>query len=189
MTEPDEFEEPSESLPPDELDRVLERAFRADADGSTGRKPGGEPWETPEQIGSFKILKVLGEGGMGTVYLAEQQEPVRRRVALKVIKLGMDSKQVLRRFELERQALAMMEHSNIAKVFEAGTTERGQPYFAMEYVKGRPITKYADDHKLGIAERLKLFLMVCSGVQHAHTKGVIHRDLTPNNVMVTVQDG
>ncbi len=143
----------------------------------------------PEQIGPYRILSVLGEGGMGTVYVAEQREPVRRRVALKVIKLGMDSKQVLHRFEAERQALAMMEHSNIARVYEAGTTERGQPFFAMEYVRGKPITRYCDEHKLSLEERLVLFRQLCSGVQHAHQKGVIHRDLKPSNVLITVQDG
>ncbi len=120
----------------------------------------------PDQIGPFKILDVLGEGGMGTVYVAEQKEPIRRRVALKVIKLGMDSKQVLLRFEAERQALAMMEHSNISRVYDAGTTERGQPYFAMEYVKGEPITRYCDEHKLSLEERLSLFGQLCSGVRH-----------------------
>lgn len=143
----------------------------------------------PDRIGPYKILDLLGEGGMGTVYLAEQREPVRRRVALKVIKLGMDSVEVLRRFELERQALAMMEHPNIAKVFDVGTTERGQPYFAMEFVKGRPITEYCDASRMGVVDRLKLFQQVCSGVQHAHQKGVTHRDLTPRNVLVTDQDG
>ncbi|MBI5851555.1 MAG: SUMF1/EgtB/PvdO family nonheme iron enzyme [Planctomycetes bacterium] len=143
----------------------------------------------PDRIGPYKILDLLGEGGMGTVYLAEQREPVRRRVALKVIKLGMDSVEVLRRFELERQALAMMEHPNIAKVFDVGTTERGQPYFAMEFVKGRPITDYCDAARMDVADRLALFQQVCGGVQHAHQKGVTHRDLTPRNVLVTDQDG
>ncbi len=137
----------------------------------------------PEQIGPYRVLSVLGEGGMGTVYIAEQKKPVRRRVALKVIKLGMDSVMVLRRFEAERQALAMMEHSNIARVYEAGTTDRGQPFFAMEYVKGKPITQYCDDQKLSLEERIDLFRQVCSGVQHAHLKGVIHRDLKPSNVL------
>ncbi len=143
----------------------------------------------PEAIASYRILGLLGEGGMGTVYLAEQSRPVRREVALKVIKLGMDSAQVLQRFELERQALALMEHPNIANVFDAGTTELGQPYFAMEYVRGEPILEYADSHALSVNERLRLFQQVCNGVQHAHLKGVVHRDLTPRNVLVTEQDG
>ncbi len=156
----------------------------------TGRESGGvDPGSRPESIGPYRILSVLGEGGMGTVYLAEQREPVRRRVALKVIKLGMDSKMVLARFEAERQALAMMEHSNIARIFDAALTESGQPYFAMEYVKGEPITHYCDENKLGLDDRLELFTQICSAVQHAHNKGVIHRDLTPNNVLVTMQDG
>ncbi|MHC5064585.1 MAG: protein kinase domain-containing protein [Planctomycetota bacterium] len=143
----------------------------------------------PERIGPYKILSNLGEGGMGMVYLAEQKEPVRRRVALKVIKLGMDSKSVLHRFEGERQALAMMEHGNIARVLEAGTTETGQPFFAMEYVRGIPLNEYCDNNKLGLQERIELFRQVCSGVQHAHHKGIIHRDLKPGNILVTVQDG
>ncbi len=155
---------------------------------STPRPPTPQP-RRPERIGHYKILSVLGEGGMGTVYLAEQRKPVRRRVALKVVKLGMDSKAVLQRFGAERQALAMMEHGSIARVYDCGITERGQPYFAMEYVKGEPITSYCDDNKLALPDRLDLFLQICSGVQHAHNKGVIHRDLTPNNVLVTVQDG
>ncbi|MBK8977447.1 MAG: SUMF1/EgtB/PvdO family nonheme iron enzyme [Planctomycetes bacterium] len=145
--------------------------------------------ERPESIGRYRILDVLGQGGMGTVYLAEQREPVRRRVAVKVIKLGMDSQQILARFEMERQALALMEHPNIARVLDAGTTERGQPFFVMEYVKGLPIVDYADEHRLSIEERLRLFQAVCLGVQHAHQKGVVHRDLTPGNVLVVEQDG
>ncbi len=141
------------------------------------------------QIPPYHILSELGSGGMGTVYLAEQRAPIKRRVALKVIKLGMDTKAVLARFEAERQALAMMDHTSIAKVFDVGVTPQGRPYFAMEYVKGVPITRYCDDNKLSIEDRLALFRQVCSGVQHAHTKGVIHRDLTPNNVLVSVQDG
>ena len=142
-----------------------------------------------EQIGPYRILERIGEGGMGTVYLAEQKAPVRRRVALKVVKLGMDSKAVLTRFEAERRALSMMEHSCIATVFDAGITEHGRPYFAMEYVKGIPITDYCDQNKLGLQERIELFRKVCSGVQHAHLKGVMHRDLKPSNVLVTLQDG
>ncbi|MFY9341665.1 MAG: bifunctional serine/threonine-protein kinase/formylglycine-generating enzyme family protein [Planctomycetota bacterium] len=145
--------------------------------------------QQPLLIGPYHVLETLGEGGMGVVYLAEQREPVRRRVALKVIKAGMDSKAVLRRFEAERQALAMMEHSCIATVLDAGLTSTGQPFFAMEYVKGIPITEYCDLHKLGLPERIALFQKVCSGVQHAHLKGVMHRDIKPSNVLVTLQDG
>ena len=140
----------------------------------------------PDRIGPFKILEVLGEGGMGIVYLAEQREPVRRRVALKVIKPGMDSKAVIARFEAERQALAMMDHPNIAKIFDAGTTPDGRPYFVMEHVKGEPITAYADRHLLTTKERLELFIQVCQAVQHAHSKTVIHRDIKPTNVLVAV---
>jgi serine/threonine protein kinase/formylglycine-generating enzyme required for sulfatase activity len=147
------------------------------------------PAERPEQIGPYRILSVIGEGGMGTVYLADQKTPVRRRVALKVIKLGMDSKAVVARFDAERQALSLMEHSSIAKVFDCGLSERGQPYFAMEYVKGIPITDYCDQNKLPLKDRIGLFQQVCSGIQHAHLKGVMHRDLKPDNVLVTLQDG
>ena len=126
---------------------------------------------------------------MGTVYLAEQREPIRRRVALKVVKLGMDTAQVLARFNNERQALAMMDHPNIARIFDAGATGRGRPYFVMEYIEGAPITQYCDRKRMTTRERLALFLAVCRAVQHAHQKGVIHRDLKPSNVLVTEQDG
>ena len=140
-------------------------------------------------IGPYKLLQEIGEGGMGVVYMAEQETPVRRKVALKVIKLGMDTKQVIARFEAERQALALMDHGNIARVFDAGATEAGRPYFVMELVRGVPIDKYCDTHKLGMTERLGLFVEVCQAVQHAHQKGIIHRDLKPTNVMVTSHDG
>jgi serine/threonine protein kinase/tetratricopeptide (TPR) repeat protein len=142
----------------------------------------------PERIGSYRVLQKVGEGGMGEVYEAEQTEPVRRRVALKIIKWGMDTKEVVARFESERQALALMDHPNIARVFEAGATEQGRPYFAMEFVKGVPITEYCDTHRLNTEERLGLFTAVCQGVQHAHQRGVIHRDMKPSNVLVTVLD-
>jgi non-specific serine/threonine protein kinase/serine/threonine-protein kinase len=145
--------------------------------------------EHPERIGPFRILQVLGEGGMGIVYEAEQTQPVRRRVALKVMKLGMDTKEVVARFEAERQALAVMEHASIAKVFEAGVTDRGRPYFVMEAVRGVPINEYCDNRKLSTRERLELFMSACQAVQHAHQKGVIHRDLKPSNVLVTEQEG
>jgi serine/threonine protein kinase len=126
---------------------------------------------------------------MGTVYLAEQCEPNRRRVALKVVKLGMDTAQVLARFDNERQALAMMDHPNIARIFDAGATSSGRPYFVMEYIEGAPITEYCDRKRLTAKDRLALFLAICRAVQHAHQKGAIHRDLKPSNVLVTEQDG
>src|SRR5262249_17021115 len=134
-------------------------------------------------------LEVIGEGGMGTVYLAEQSQPVRRKVALKVIKPGMDTKQVVARFEAERQALAMMDHPNLAKAHDAGATESRRPYFGMELVRGIPITAYCDREQFSIPDRLELFVLVCRAVQHAHQKGVIHRDLKPSNILVTVIDG
>ncbi|MHC4103288.1 MAG: serine/threonine protein kinase, partial [Planctomycetota bacterium] len=140
-------------------------------------------------IGRYRLLEEIGEGGFGTVYMAEQQSPVRRMVAFKIIKLGMDTKQVIARFEAERQALAMMEHPNIAKVLDAGATETGRPYFVMELVKGVPLGEYCDTEGLSTVERLKLFIEVCHAVQHAHQKGVIHRDIKPSNVMVTMHDG
>jgi serine/threonine protein kinase/tetratricopeptide (TPR) repeat protein len=156
----------------------------------------GEPATTPaadaavgSRIGPYRLLQLLGEGGMGSVWVAEQTEPIKRRVALKLIKPGMDSAQVLRRFEQERQALALMDHTHIAKVLDAGTTEAGRPYFVMELVKGVPITKYCDRLQLPIRDRLALFLPVCAAIQHAHQKGIIHRDLKPSNVLVCIQDG
>ncbi len=143
------------------------------------------PLPDPERIGNYQILERLGEGGMGTVYAAMQEKPVRRKVALKVIKLGMDSAQVVARFEAERQALALMNHEHIAQVYDGGIDESGRPYFAMEYVPGVPITDFCDRHKLSTLERLELFLDVCDAVQHAHQKGIIHRDLKPTNVLVT----
>ncbi|MBL9172596.1 MAG: protein kinase [Verrucomicrobiales bacterium] len=141
------------------------------------------------RIGRYKLLQQVGEGGMGVVYMAEQEEPVRRRVALKIIKLGMDSRQVVARFEAERQALAMMDHPNIAKVLDGGATESGRPYFVMELVQGVPITEFCDRARLSAKDRLKLFTQVCQAVQHAHQKGIIHRDLKPSNVLVTLHDG
>jgi non-specific serine/threonine protein kinase/serine/threonine-protein kinase len=144
--------------------------------------------ESPETISGYRIVRKIGEGGMGLVYEAEQLQPVRRKVALKVIKAGMDSKTVVARFESERQALAMMNHPNIARVYDAGTTEQGRPYFAMEYISGEPITRYCDDHRLETRERLELFTQLCEGVQHAHQKGIIHRDIKPTNVLVRILD-
>jgi len=141
------------------------------------------------RVGRYRLLRPLGEGGCGEVYLAEQEEPVRRRVALKVIKLGMDTKNVIARFEAERQALALMDHPNIAKVLDAGATETGRPYFVMELVGGVKITTYCDEHHLEARPRLDLFIQVCQAIQHAHQKGVIHRDIKPSNILVSVQDG
>ncbi|MBT5926398.1 MAG: serine/threonine protein kinase, partial [Verrucomicrobia bacterium] len=141
------------------------------------------------QIGRYKILQPLGEGGMGAVFMAEQTEPVIRKVALKIIKLGMDTRNVVARFEAERQALALMDHPNIAKVLDAGATDSGRPYFVMELVRGVPITEYCDKNKLSTLDRLKLFIPVCQAIQHAHHKGIIHRDIKPSNVMVTLHDG
>jgi len=147
------------------------------------------PTPAPETIGPYRILGVLGEGGMGTVYEAAETGPVRRRVALKIVRAGLNSREVLARFALERQALALMNHEGIAKVYHAGETERGEPYFAMELVHGLPITDYCDTQRLNPRQRLELFSTVCLAVQHAHQKGVIHRDLKPSNIIVTEQDG
>src|SRR6266446_3025476 len=146
-----------------------------------GEKPG-------DRIGRYKLLQRIGEGGCGVVYMAEQAEPVRRRVALKIIKPGMDTHSVIARFEAERQALALMDHPNIAHVFDAGATENGRPYFVMELVRGIKITEYCDQHNLATAARLDLFVQVCHAVQHAHQKGIIHRDIKPSNVLVTRSD-
>ena len=140
-------------------------------------------------IGPYRLLEMVGEGGMGEVWLAEQKQPVRRRVALKLIKAGMDTREVVARFESERQALALMDHPAIAKVFDAGSTPQGRPYFVMEYVTGVPITTYCDTHKLTTQERLELFIRVCEGVQHAHQKAILHRDLKPSNILVSEVDG
>ncbi len=145
--------------------------------------------ETGKIIGHYHLLQKIGEGGMGEVWLAEQKEPVRRRVALKLVKAGMNTREVMSRFESERQALALMEHPAIAKVFDAGSTPEGAPYFAMEYVAGIPITEYCDNHRLSIQERLELFTQVCEGVRHAHQKAVIHRDLKPSNILAAEVDG
>jgi serine/threonine protein kinase len=142
-----------------------------------------------DRIGRYKLLEQIGEGGCGIVYMAEQEEPIRRRVALKVIKLGMDTRQVIARFEAERQALALMDHPNIAKVHDAGATATGRPYFVMELVRGLRITDYCNDKRLPTGKRLELFIQVCQAVQHAHQKGIIHRDLKPSNILVTVNDG
>src|SRR5690348_15168612 len=141
------------------------------------------------RIGRYKLLQKLGEGGCGIVYMAEQEEPVKRRVALKVIKLGMDTRQVIARFEGGRQALALMDHPHIAKVLDGGATSTGRPYFVMELVPGIPITRYCDENRLDTIQRLELFILVCQAVQHAHQKGIIHRDIKPSNILVADHDG
>src|SRR5262245_15402418 len=139
-------------------------------------------------IGPYKLLEQIGEGGMGLVFMAEQTQPVRRKVAVKILKPGMETRQVVARFEAERQALAIMDHPNIAKILDGGATPSGRPYFVMELVKGVPLTEFCDQHHLTPRQRLELFLSVCAAVQHAHTKGIIHRDLKPSNILVTMHD-
>ncbi len=142
-----------------------------------------------KRVGHYKLLQKIGEGGCGVVYMAEQDRPVRRRIALKVIKLGMDTKNVIARFEAEQQALAMMDHPNIARVLDAGATETGRPFFVMELVRGVKITQYCDENNLDTGQRLELFIQICQAIQHAHQKGIIHRDIKPSNVLVTLHDG
>lgn len=154
-----------------------------------GEVPGPGGGGHPSHIGPYRIRRVLGEGGMGLVYEAEQTEPLSRMVAIKIIKLGMDTLEVVQRFATERQALAAMDHPSIAKAFDAGATEAGRPYFVMELIRGVPLTEYCDTHKLSTRQRIELFIEICQGVQHAHQKGVIHRDLKPSNLLVTIQDG
>jgi eukaryotic-like serine/threonine-protein kinase len=161
--------------------------FLGGKDGSTVRLPADR--EEPIRVGRYRLLQKLGEGGCGLVFMAEQTEPVRRRVALKIIKPGMDTRQVLARFEAERQALAMMDHPNIARVLDAGATDAGRPYFVMELVRGIPITEYCERNRLNVTQRLRLFITVCQAVQHAHLKGIIHRDIKPSNILVTSDDG
>jgi serine/threonine protein kinase/tetratricopeptide (TPR) repeat protein len=177
---------PTADLPPDESARET-ADFSTRPEAADNSAPAGEA--VGSRVGPYTLVQKLGEGGMGSVWVAQQTEPVKRRVALKVIKPGMDSAQVLRRFEAERQALALMDHTNIAKVLDAGTTPAGRLYFVMELVKGVPITTYCDELNLSIRERLELFVPVCQAIQHAHQKGVIHRDVKPSNVLVAVQDG
>ncbi len=160
-----------------------------DESGSLFDVDAAESSTHPENVGPYRLIRELGFGGMGQVWLAEQTEPVRRLIALKLIRAGMFDAAVVHRFQAERQSLAIMDHPAIAKVFDAGTTPMGQPYFAMEYVAGLPITDYCDQKKVGIRERLTLFLQVCEGVRHAHQKAIIHRDLKPSNILVVEVDG
>src|SRR5262249_5740314 len=174
----------------------LPPAGAEDATGvpAPGRLPETEDYGDPTArvgsvlAGKYKLIEEIGEGGMGSVYLAQQTEPVKRAVAVKVVKAGMDSRAVLARFEAERQALALMDHPNIARVLDAGTTDGGRPFFVMELVKGTPITRYCDEHKLAPRQRLELFVPVCQAIQHAHQKGIIHRDIKPSNVLVALYD-
>jgi serine/threonine protein kinase len=163
------------------------------SDDSVGALPNVLTGEPPKRdlspFGPYDPIQILGEGGMATVYLAEQQRPIRRMVALKLIKLGLDSREVISRFETERRALALMDHPNIARVFDAGANDQGRPYFVMEYVAGSSITTYCDAHRLDTRERIELFCMVCEALQHAHLKGIIHRDIKPSNILVAERDG
>src|SRR5229473_3181860 len=183
-----------------ELRARVEALLQAHAE-ATGflQEPAGNPIATIDEpqiterpgtiIGQYKLLEQIGEGGFGVVFMAEQTHPVRRKVALKVLKPGMDSRQVVARFEAERQALALMDHPNIAHVFDGGETGSGRPYFVMELVRGIPITEFCDQTHLPVRARLELFISVCQAVQHAHQKGIIHRDIKPTNIMVTLHDG
>ena len=170
------------------LEDIGEAPADPDTEPSSGTSDNGHA-SAGEQFGPYQTIRILGEGGMGIVYLAEQHEPIHRQVALKVIKLGMNTREVIARFESERQTLALMDHPNIARVFDAGASEQGQPYFVMEYVSGIPITEYCDKNRLSNRQRMELFLQVCQAVQHAHQKGVIHRDIKPSNVLVGERDG
>src|SRR5262245_37845215 len=178
-----------------EVEALLDASTRA---GSFLEAPAAAPGVTVEElsvterpgavVGPYKLLEQIGEGGFGVVFLAEQQQPVRRKVALKVLKPGMDTRQVVARFEAERQALALMDHPHIAHILDGGATAAGRPYFVMELVRGVAITDFCDQNRLPVRERLGLFVSVCQAVQHAHQKGIIHRDLKPTNVMVTLHD-
>lgn len=171
------------------VDRPVAAAFLPTVLGGSDSDGDDDRFAAGTMIGSYKLMEQVGEGGFGLVFVADQQEPVRRRVALKIIKPGMESREVLARFDAERQAIALMDHPNIARVFDAGVTESAQPYFVMELVRGIPLTEFCDNHQLDLTQRLDLFVTICHAVQHAHQKGVIHRDLKPSNILVTLQDG
>ncbi len=176
---------------PENLDQLFSQILEepeSQEDSGTGATPDGVLDQSGGRIGRYKLLRVLGEGGMGRIYLAEQEGPIRREVALKVIKPGMDSTRVIARFDAERQALAVLDHPNIAHIYDAGTTKSGRPYFVMEFVEGLPITEYCDHHKFTIKDRLDLFVQACHAVHHAHQKGIIHRDIKPSNILVSTQD-
>ncbi len=168
-----------------QTDSLLDQPIQIDR---TETRPPRTSLTVGARIGQYKLLEEIGEGGMGIVFVAERERPLRQRVALKIIKPGMDSREVIARFEAERQALALMDHPNVAKVLDAGTTESGQPYFVMEHIKGVPITDYCDERKLSTKDRLRLFRQICQGVQHSHQKGIIHRDLKPSNILVAEYD-
>jgi serine/threonine protein kinase len=185
-------DETIDQVSPSYADVLFANALELEGDQTvtTGPRPGARGGEQPGQlIGRYTLVEVLGEGGFGSVWRAEQSEPVARQVALKIIKLGMDSREIITRFEQERQALAMMDHPHIAKIFDAGVTDAGRPYFVMELVHGEPMTTYCDCNRLTIRHRLELFIQVCQAIQHAHQKGVIHRDLKPSNILVAEHDG
>jgi eukaryotic-like serine/threonine-protein kinase len=169
------------------VSQILKQSDEDDAQAPSGL-PETDAGQSEARIGRYKLLELLGEGGMGLVYLAQQEHPIRRQVAIKVIKPGMDSARVIARFEAERQALALLDHPNIAHIYDAGTTEAGQPYFVMEQVKGLPITEHCDHYKLTIEQRLRLFQQVCQAVHHAHQKGIIHRDIKPSNILVSIYE-
>lgn len=171
------------------VDRPLAAAFLPTAITGSDDDNADPRFSPGAKIGPYKLMERIGEGGFGWVFVAEQQSPVRRRVALKIIKPGMESREVIARFEAERQAIALMDHPNIARVFDASVTDTAQPYFVMELVRGVPLTEFCDIHQLDMAERLELFVTICHAVQHAHQKGIIHRDLKPSNILVTLQDG
>ena len=178
---------PEALTPPPEMDTT--NALGPDDRARLAESSSLQPTTPPTQIGPYRILEVLGEGGMGSVYKAEQRQPIRRVVAMKVIKLGFDTKDVIARFESERQALARMDHPNVAKVLDAGTTDTGQPFFVMEYVPGKPLTRFCDDMRLTIPQRLELFGQVCGAIAHAHTKAILHRDVKASNVLAYLADG
>src|SRR4051812_11054813 len=164
-------------------------AVPVDLSARSATGPAAKMADAPKRIGPYHILELLGEGGMGEVYKAEQRTPIRRTVAIKIIKLGFDSREVVARFESERQAMARMDHPHIARVLDVGISDSGRPYFVMEYVPGKPITQFADDNRLAIKDRLLLFMQACEAISHAHTKAIIHRDVKSSNVLAYLQDG